>query len=739
MSNPQLSSWSNPKKRPVGSSSTDLRDSTQDDLVLAELSNGNISHPYKRSRGPDWPLKSIDKNAPYRVMNPKQKKSLSPGQKQNASAKPRDSKFTEGSMNDRVSTEPPSLYTREEQLMEQYQGQDEATGWIPVSKDSLDDSRFCHDDGTDNSRPSGMYRFGRAIASAFNPINVWQGINGFWRDRESKVVPQKNILEERRIKAERTYAELKKSGYKGTGKSAGHLKSIDALNSNHEKTKEQPLGLSIRDSSVDMDENYSFSETKHQEYTEENVVGLLSPPPFTLQGSVSPTDNPRSGRKSSLHLRKPSFAGLKKVKSQIQLPVTKHQPAASPSMASATPEVSLEQAMNHDLKKQPSKRDIVKQQRLSKRVSDLEAKLDVARRELKLSLQGVPDIPEIPKSGRKSFKPGALASLPSESIINAKKILDEENDVEVKAVSDPKNLNISMASEETPDKSAAADTTTLDAQPSSVEQQKGGKGSAKKRKSSAKIDSTCRPLLGGTTDSESDHESLRRSKRSRKPRKLDDVGIPKFKGSMSKETPRSIPKLPKELKLEDEVPVPPVPLINLVFDPAKIDKEKLVAMRSVPNKNTPFGHVSEDLYNLRKAFPTTSDSELTDYVSKLTRGKLVTEYTSTAHGDQPASPAMCRPRSRSPTKFTPHDNAPDPGTASPRDAVNSSNSGILLEKIDENVSNNAHNEMATSSESQPQPTNENKKIKRSYSKKDLKDKPLPPVQKEYYEWGPDVF
>ncbi|KAI4161523.1 MAG: hypothetical protein LQ342_004807 [Letrouitia transgressa] len=740
MSNPQSSSWSNPKKRPVGANSTDLRDPTQNDLVLAELNNGNISRPYKRSRGPDWPLKSTDKNGPYRVMNPKQKKSTSPGQKQNASAKPRNSKFVEGSMNDRVSTKPPSLYTREEQMMEQYHDQDETTGWIPVNKDSLDDNRVYHDDGIDNARPSGMYRFGRAIVSAFNPVNVWQGINGFWRDREGKVEPQKNILEERRIKAEKTYAELKKSRYKGTGKSAGHLKSVDTLNSKHEKTKEQPLGFSIRDSDVDMDENYSFSEMKPKEYTEENVLEYLAPPSFTLQGSVSPADNPRSARKSSLHLRRPSFASLKKVKSQIQLPATKHQPTASPSMACATPEVNLEQAMNHDLKKQPSKKDLAKQQRLSKRVSDLETKLDVARRELKLSLQGVPDIPEIPKSGRKSFKPGALASLPSESIINTEKILGGENDVEVKAVLDPKNLTTSVASKQTPDKPAAANAAMLEAQPFSAEQQKGWKGSAKKRKSSTKnIDSTYKSSFGGPTDSESDRESIRRSKRPRKPRKLDDVGIPKIKGSKSEKTPRSIPKLPKELKLEDEVPVPPVPPINLVFDPAKIDKEKLMAMRSVPNKDTPFGHISEDLFILRKEFPATPDSELTDYVSNLTQGKAVTEYTSTAHNDQPPSPTLCRPRSRSPTKFTPHGTATDPGTASPRDAVNSSSSSILLEKIDEKISKNPHNEIAISSESQPQPKDENKKVKRSYSKKDLEDKPLPPVQKEYYEWGPDVF
>ncbi|KAL9615058.1 MAG: hypothetical protein Q9167_000481 [Letrouitia subvulpina] len=737
--NTQPSSWSNPKKRPAGASSTDLRDSTQDDLVLAEVNNGNISHPYKRSRGPDWPLKSTEKNSPHRVMNLKQKKkSTSPGQKQNASAKPRNSKFVEGSMNDRVSTKPPSLYTREEQMMEQYQDQDETNGRTPVNKDSLDNNRFYYDDGIDNFRPSGMYRFGRALVSAFNPVNVWQGINGFWRDREGKVEPQKNVLEERRIKAEKTYAELKKSGYKGTGKSASHSMSIDNLISKHEKTKEQPLGFSIRDSGVDMDEDYSLSETKPKEYTEENVLEYLAPPPFTLQGSGGPADNP-SSRKSSRHLRKPSFTSLKKVKSQIQLSATKRQPILSPSIASATPEVNHEQAINHELKKQPSKKDVAKQQKLSKKVSDLEAKLDVARRELKLSLQGVPDVPKIPKSDRKPFKPGHLASLPSESIIDAKKILDEENDIEMKAVSDPKNLTTSLASDQTPDKRATADTTMLEPQSFSAEQQMSQKNSAKKRKSNAKtIDSTYRPLLGGTTDSESDHESLRRSKRPRKPRKLDDFVAPKIKDSKSKEGLRSLPKFPKGLKLEDKVPIPPVPPINFVFDPAKIDKEKLMAMRSVPNKSTPFGYVSEDLFILRKEFPATPDNELTEYVSKLAQSKLATEYTSTAHGDQPTSPVLSRPRSRSPTKFTPHNTAPDSGTTSFGDVVNSSSSGILLEKIDENVSNNMHIDM-TISESQPQPKDENKKVKRSYSKKDLEDKPLPPVQKEYYEWGPDVF
>ena len=138
--------------------------------------------------------------------------------------------------------------------------------------------------------------------------------------------------------------------------------------------------------------------------------------------AITPVPN-GSGRRSSLNLRTPSFQSLKKATSHIQLPSVKRN--------STTLEVG---DASQQVKKQPSKKDLAKQQKLVKRVSNLELQLETARQELEKSLASTnatqPATQPIGKTTRKPFKPGALPSLPSERLLNAhvnEQGVDEDN------------------------------------------------------------------------------------------------------------------------------------------------------------------------------------------------------------------------------------------------------------------------------------------------------------------------
>ena len=113
-------------------------------------------------------------------------------------------------MNDRVSNKPPSPYLGEERAMEQHGAVQPASTRASVDTDTF------YDAGIETNKPSGMYRFGKAIASAFNP-SAWRGINSLWKDKDKNALePGKALMVERQEKAQKAYAELKKTGFKGT-------------------------------------------------------------------------------------------------------------------------------------------------------------------------------------------------------------------------------------------------------------------------------------------------------------------------------------------------------------------------------------------------------------------------------------------------------------------------------------------------------------------------------------------
>ena len=176
-----------------------------------EDTNAAPEHDSKRSRSSKWPRrKSPEADERLSKGQRSRRSTMSPRQKRMSNSAPRPSKFLEGSMNDRVSDKPPSPYLREAKAMEQYAADQPASARMSV------DTETFYDAGIETNKPSGMYRFGKAIASAFNP-SAWRGINSLWKEKDKHTVdPGKALMNERQEKAQKAYAELKKTGFKGT-------------------------------------------------------------------------------------------------------------------------------------------------------------------------------------------------------------------------------------------------------------------------------------------------------------------------------------------------------------------------------------------------------------------------------------------------------------------------------------------------------------------------------------------
>lgn len=337
-------------------------------------------------------------------------KPLSPSQKRYSNGTSRPSKFLEGSMNDRASNKPPSPYLGEERAMEQY-----AASQSMSNRESVNTTAYS-DAGIESSKPSGMYRFGKAIANAFNP-SAWRGMN-IWKEKEKNTPdPGKAILQERGERAQKAYAELKKSGFRGTH-GASRLSTTSDIPAFKYDSAQDSGPTSFRNSAVDLDEYRSSTDTNKEDLRLARYDESFMPAPNVplVSRSVSPMPT-TSGRRSSLSLRTPSFQTLKNATSHIQLPsVKRHSAQTEPSESS------------QQIHKQPSRKDLAKQQKLSKRVSNLETQLETARRELELVSGSAHATEAAQKPGKKTFKPGALPSLPSERILNAHLSDDDVDD-----------------------------------------------------------------------------------------------------------------------------------------------------------------------------------------------------------------------------------------------------------------------------------------------------------------------
>ena len=700
---------------------------------LQKTQSDQALHVAKRSRAAEWPSQDAGDIARSCEKSAKHRKSSSARHKNRTAKSIRPSKFLEGSMNDKTSRKPPSLYTDEEAV----EGHSESQG---ADMDPMDITCDAGIEPTKTSGTSGVFRFGKAIANAFRPGNVWQGINGIWKEKEEHTSPEKNILQERQAKAAVAYAELKKSGFRGTQNAPINRTSQVVPKINVDEI-ENDSHNSFRDSGVDVDGYRSSSDQKESDRKSSDQAapfndGLVTPTPISLPGrSASPFSDANSGRRSSLRIRKPSFQSIKRVTSQIQLPSVKQHSAISLTGGSANPDNTLQRVNEvESLRKQPSKKDIAKQYKLNKRVSDLENKLEIARRELELSLHDAPPVPYLPAhAGRKNFVPGALSSLPSERNLNPQ---DQAEDLTSKraseqlinGINDRASLDLGSGIKKT--------GKSLSFSQRELKMKKYASADAIRKPSSNRCktnnDNAFQPVaeskavVGG--------EAAKRSAA----KTVEGRAILITTGARTSQMRRPS-KTPTNSPTRNSEEVPPVPAAFSLFDPTKVDQTKILKMRSDPNGNAPFGKIAEDVTNLRKEFPDIAEGQLHDYVGNLPDPTKDTIYTSVQHPNRPASPFLGPPQHTSPMKT--RSKTRKRGISPPPPSLASAKKTRVEPDVDKSAMEDVLSEVPAKEEQQSLVTKTPLKIygKPATRRKSLDSKLSPDVQKENVEWPDYVF
>lgn len=429
--------YSNRNARP-----TILGDNGESGNYLGPAFDNDEEYPdEKRHRSENWPLppapvqqvvvppSRVPSRAHSRTSRRSSTSPSSPGRPSLHRSRP--SRFMEGSMNDKVSQIPPTSYLyHEEDLRERYiedelmrnNGQTtpgrkiaKPRGFMQHPNKSMGtESLFAG--GSDTSRQSAIFRFGSKIAASIKPSN-WKLFSKSQKVPEE--TPQQRAVRERQEKAEKMYHELKANGFFRNGaivqqpgfKPIRH--SMDqAPRFKHDSGVELNDKYHSRDNTPLEDERQSRLNVTPQEFYHNSPASKFSAP---LDAST-----PRS----NFQRKTPSMLNLRSMTSKEWI------------SRSATPGDS------RSVRKVPSRKEFQKQQKLVKRVSDLEVKLEEARRQLTDTFaEPLPDDqiyqppdfqrqrsyqqsyqqplpPPSDRYGRSRFVPGALATLPSERLLS---------------------------------------------------------------------------------------------------------------------------------------------------------------------------------------------------------------------------------------------------------------------------------------------------------------------------------
>lgn len=358
----------------------------------------------------------------------------------------RGSKFQEGSLTDKPSEKPPSVFTRMirtesgnirpmDELMADYHDD------LPTPRDSVEAAierekalipeflaRAEAEDAAKKEESKGFFQFGR-FAASFRPVALW---NRVWNDTKEEL-RQQDIAEAQRkarqkAEAEAKYAQMKQAGQFGlqpvSNLGKGARNSGDTMDTAHDS------GVAINSLRSSVDQQRSASAAS----------GLM--PPKDDANSRSGSGVPESSSKflkpsnSRFHLKKPSLTNikndLKRVGSNLDLTAAIGNRESSSSISPIKTDFG-----DSALKMSASKFDLKKQQKLNKRVSDLETKLEQARKELDDALIQASPMPKLTGKyerftpngtlTRPKFVPGKLPSLPSERVLMAEQPALGEN------------------------------------------------------------------------------------------------------------------------------------------------------------------------------------------------------------------------------------------------------------------------------------------------------------------------
>lgn len=411
-------------------SNRDAREPEEEDentpVTIEDDDEDEVTPTIKRYRSAEWPLSNSQtpQDAPRSRTPLRNRSAQSPLSNSNLlspSNRSSKSKFMEGSMNDRVSFKPPAPYLEDGELLSEY---DAGVG----GRDSVMSSR------ADSNRNS-IYRFGRSIASSFNPNNwkIWSKEKV--EEEEDEETAHARSLIESKEKAERIYRELKESGRfrdaanvsqtayqptqfpdKGASANASPKAYQPSKPAYHKSAMKHDSGIEFndkescsrhsRDTSVEDKRKgrvYLENPILHQTAREYSPVASEFTGSIGRSNSMSPFKQSflKRGSLSNLgaHFKKPSLSNIKK----SFMAESREDLAYSPNL--------------HQARRMPSRKDLQKQQKLVKRVSNLEGKLEAARRELSDALNQPMPALQRPNVGRRAFVPGTLSSLPSERLL----------------------------------------------------------------------------------------------------------------------------------------------------------------------------------------------------------------------------------------------------------------------------------------------------------------------------------
>ena len=415
----------------------------------------------------------------------------------------RAAKFHEASMHDRPSVKPPSMFTRmpvkgadrsmmdvtTDRLMEQYHhhtriggagnvvlGHGTGSGQIlghahglgyEVSEKAMEtvtatptaDHSGYMDSSTTKNKQSGLFHFGKSFASTFNPVQIWQRVATNWKEAKEEVFQEEREaaqaeMEERRAKAEREYAALKKDNRLaslGTHALPPNVKVYAPGYTSRANFSSIELGIPHESHRSSIN---SVNRTNRSSASRVADDSVLIPTPYAGMGNTKKDQQPRRAKKSAFHFRTP-LNDLKRIQSDVHLRSKKSILESCSPEKHAIPSIESDEG-NQIIRKVQSKKDMVKQEKLTKRVSNLESKLAEAKRELKQALaegegagegppaiQSVPGLTpsatarttsasasllslgvgsaahskETPSPPKKLFVPGALPTLPSERLL----------------------------------------------------------------------------------------------------------------------------------------------------------------------------------------------------------------------------------------------------------------------------------------------------------------------------------
>lgn len=408
-------------------------------------------HSPKRSK-PDnaagEPSTSEDAASPQRNLRRKKKhgnlsslnlRHAAQRQAQSSAQAARESKFQEGSLTDKPSEKPPSVFTRMvrtdsgnikhvEELMEDYHTGGESSDGYIQNMESQEKALLAQQLGGDvtgsetkEQDAGGFFSFGKNFSMNFHPIALWNRLYGETKEQLTQRNYEAAMRRKQKEDAEAKYAQLKQAGQLG-------LKPVGKMTiAAHEAG-----GTAPRDTTMPMS-NGCGPDEHHQMKARTSLK--LAPPlndvlSSTYGNEVPDTASKHGGTfKSRFGFKRPSMSnlkdGLKRVRSDLNMSSTTVNNRESSASLSPV-KTDLESST---LRRSTSRFDMKKQTKLSKRVSDLEAKLQQARKELDEALIEASPMPKLPNKyerftpqstiKRPKFVPGKLPSLPSERVLMA--------------------------------------------------------------------------------------------------------------------------------------------------------------------------------------------------------------------------------------------------------------------------------------------------------------------------------